>query len=97
MGPQLEEGYLPIVSFEYEQDGERYGLRALAAVAENLASSGCDLRSAPFSPRDRGKIELRIESGSDYLSERNGLVVNVAGKALLSHDQNWEFNKRVRR
>lgn len=92
-GPKLEQGWLPIVSFEYEEEGERYGLRAFAPVTDTLAASGAVLVRLTFPAADRGKIELRIESGPDLLDARGGLVRTSAGKVLLMYDQNWSFNK----
>ena len=92
-GPRLEGGWLPIVSLEYEADGERYGLRAFASVAPKTAASGGLFVRLFFPAANAGKIELRLESGHEYLEDQGGWVRDSVGRILLAHDANWEFNK----
>ena len=91
-GPSLWQGYLPIVQLGYEEDAWHYGEEVFASVDEALP--GAILARFEFPGPDQGRIELRIESGGDYLSNDHGCIKDASGHLVAAFDEGcWEFNK----
>jgi hypothetical protein len=91
-GPHYAEGYLPIVQLRYTCDGDVYGEEAFADANADISCAG-DIRvKFKFPAADRGRLELRFETGSEFCSADGGEVVDPAGRVLARFDDNWEFN-----
>jgi hypothetical protein len=91
-GPRYAHGFLPIVQLRYRRGDESYGQEVFAAVEDRLAGAGAVLARFDFPGRDRGRIELRFEYGTELLAARNGRVYDPAGMLLAAYDDAWEWN-----
>jgi hypothetical protein len=90
-GPTLAGGYLPIVHLTYSEGGLRYGEEVFASVDDKLP--GAILARFDFPAPAQGRIELRIEAGSEYLNDNGRCLKDASGRVLAAYDDNWEFNK----
>jgi hypothetical protein len=83
-GPHYADGFLPIVESRYGHDGDTYGQAVFAAVEEPLAAAGAVVARLDFPARNRGRVELRFESGPTVLTGRAGTVRDAAGRVDLT-------------
>jgi hypothetical protein len=91
-GPHTADGWLPIVRLKYKLGDEQYGEEVFASVDEPLAATGAVVARFDFPAKDRGRINLWFEHGSDVMTGRGGLIRDKAGKILAAFDDNWEWN-----
>src|SRR5688572_25881065 len=68
-GPRFVGGFLPVVRLQYRQDGDVYGQEVFAAVDPRLAASGAVLVKFDFPAANRGRVELRLQTGHEFLSD----------------------------
>jgi hypothetical protein len=90
-GPKLADGYLPIVQLKYTQGGDIYGKEAFAAVDPQLADAGAVLVKFDFPAADRGRIELRFETGYEFLKLDGNVIRTASGQPVAQFDDNWQF------
>jgi hypothetical protein len=89
-GPMLAGGYLPIVRLVYRENGLTYGEEVFASGDEKLP--GAIMARFDFPAANQGRIELRIEAGPEYLTEKQRCVRDASGRVIVAFDENWEFN-----
>jgi len=90
-GPKLADGYLPIVQLKYTQGDDTYGEEAFAAIDRQLADAGAVVVKFDFPAADRGRIELRFETGYDFLKLDGNVIRTASGQAVAQFDDNWQF------
>ena len=92
-GPRYAEGYLPIVQLEYAEQEGRYRQEVFASTNPELAASGAMVVKFEFPGRDRGRIELDMESGNELLTggAKQHAVLDANKRILLAYDNNFEW------
>src|SRR3954453_6368280 len=92
-GPHFADGYLPIVQLEYASDDGTYREELFAATDPQLAAAGAIFVRFEFPGRDRGRIDLEMESSNELLRDgaKLHLVVDPAKKIRLAYDDNFEW------
>lgn len=88
-GPRYVAGFLPIVQLRYRRDRKTYGQEVFASVDPALAEFGAIIAKLDYADR----IELRLETGHEFLSDEGRTIRDTSGKVLAAYDENWEYNK----
>jgi len=92
-GPHFVDGFIPIVELEYASEDGTYRETCFAATEPHLASLGALLVLLEFPDKDRGRIDLEMESGNELLigGAKERVVLDPSGKVRLAYDDNFEW------
>jgi hypothetical protein len=92
-GPRYVDGFRPIVQLAYTQDGDRYGQEVFASTEPELAAHGAVAARFDFPAAGRGRVELRFETGYEFLPDEGHAIRDASGRLLAAYDDRWEYNK----
>ncbi|HEX5471534.1 MAG TPA: hypothetical protein VFW73_06590 [Lacipirellulaceae bacterium] len=92
-GPHYADGYLPIVQLQYTSDDGTYRAECFAATDPQLAAVGAIFVRLEFPGKDRGRIDVEMESGTELLrgGAKQQLVLDSKKKVRAAYDDNFEW------